>query len=66
MEKIKVTSKEISNRVIIYHINKEHNIDKLVFRRNIEGWYIDVNEWCGLNRKLILFIESVLRGLNSK
>ena len=71
MEKIKVIRKEkISEDCIHYEIDREMGISFLVFRKSSEfkknGWVISVTDFDTLNRKLIVFIENVLRGLNSR
>lgn len=69
MGKIKIRSKKVLNKNRIrYYFDEVINIDYLEFYTitTSEEWRVEVGCWDCLNRKLIVFIESVLRGLNSK
>ena len=65
MVKIKVLkiSKERNRR--IYYIEEWIGIEYLKFSKTDDIWGVDVNELNYLDRKICLFCESILRGLNS-
>lgn len=67
MVKIKVTRKEkLNDSHIIYHFESHYAIRSLTFlKTDSYNWVVNILN-INLDRVLILFIESVLRGLNGR
>lgn len=66
MKKYKIIKKDWDgDHCLTYRIQFEVAIIKITFRKEYNGWELSLSGGNTLNRNELLFVESILRGLNS-